>query len=116
VLEDWRARLILAELRKVILVASQFFEFLHGLGHSATWRHVRLISVLAPNNGHTKSPPFAAQRPNESSKLDGFLRSRAVPIISIFHSLRRTTASAVHSADATAAPQATCSVALTALT
>jgi len=32
VLEDWRARLILAELRKVILVASQFFEFLHSLG------------------------------------------------------------------------------------
>jgi hypothetical protein len=27
-------RLILAELRKVILVASQFFEFLHSLGHS----------------------------------------------------------------------------------
>ena len=33
VLEDWRARLIVAELRKVILIASQFFEFLHGLGH-----------------------------------------------------------------------------------
>jgi hypothetical protein len=32
VLEDWRVRLILAELRKVILVASQFFEFLHSLG------------------------------------------------------------------------------------
>ena len=33
-LEDPRARLILVELRKVILVASQFFEFLHSLGHS----------------------------------------------------------------------------------
>jgi hypothetical protein len=27
VLEDWRVRLISAELRKVILVASQFFDF-----------------------------------------------------------------------------------------
>jgi hypothetical protein len=34
-LEDWRARLILAALRKVILVASQFFEFLHSLTQQA---------------------------------------------------------------------------------
>src|ERR1700693_1897642 len=31
-----------------------------------------------PNNGHTKSQPFAAQRPNEFSKLDGFLRASAI--------------------------------------
>jgi len=36
----------LAELRKVILVASQFFEFLHSLGHSATWSDSPATSVL----------------------------------------------------------------------
>ena len=37
-LEDWRARLISVELRKVILVASQFFEFSAylGSGHPQT--------------------------------------------------------------------------------
>ena len=33
-IEDWRTPLISVELRKVILVASRFFEFLHRLGHS----------------------------------------------------------------------------------
>ena len=42
VLEDWRARLVLAESRKVILVASQLFEFLHSLGHS---RPIHLVPV-----------------------------------------------------------------------
>ena len=31
-----------------------------------------------PNNGHTKSQPFAAQRLNEFSKLDDFLRASAI--------------------------------------
>jgi hypothetical protein len=42
-LEDWRALLILVELRKFILVASQFFEFLHGLGQQQTSR--RFLSL-----------------------------------------------------------------------
>jgi hypothetical protein len=48
VLEDWRARLILAELRKVILVASQFFEFLHSLGHLRPFVDVDGMSALRP--------------------------------------------------------------------
>jgi len=48
VLEDWRARLILAELRKVILVASQFFEFLHSLGHFRPIDDVCAMSAFPP--------------------------------------------------------------------
>jgi hypothetical protein len=40
--------LILAELRKVILVASQFFEFLHSLGQSRRFRDVCLMSGSTP--------------------------------------------------------------------
>ena len=42
-LEDWRALLILVDLRKFILVASQFFEFLHSLDPSLTWGSPRLL-------------------------------------------------------------------------
>jgi hypothetical protein len=48
VLEDWRARLILAELRKVILVASQFFEFLHSLGHQRRFERKPRTSAYPP--------------------------------------------------------------------
>jgi hypothetical protein len=43
-LVDWQARLILVELRKVILVASQFFEFLHSLGQTRPGRASRRTS------------------------------------------------------------------------
>jgi hypothetical protein len=49
VLEDWRARLILAELRKVIVVASQFFEFLHSLGQSRHFEREQATSAIHPN-------------------------------------------------------------------
>jgi hypothetical protein len=54
VLEDWRARLILAELRKVILVASQFFEFLHSLGHSRPGRASRKSGYVRSGSITTK--------------------------------------------------------------
>jgi hypothetical protein len=48
VLEDWRARLISVELRKVILVASQFFEFLHSLGHQRRFKDSSRASASRP--------------------------------------------------------------------
>jgi hypothetical protein len=48
VLEDWRARLISVELRKVSLVAPQFFEFLHNLGHFRQINDVCAMSAFHP--------------------------------------------------------------------
>jgi hypothetical protein len=53
VLEDWRARLILAELRKLILVASQFFEFLHSLGLRPTYKQHQSMSAFGGISGHS---------------------------------------------------------------
>jgi hypothetical protein len=40
--------LILVELRKFILVASQFFEFLHSLGHQLPHRLVAVVAAVPP--------------------------------------------------------------------
>ena len=48
--KDLPAHLILLDWRKTILVASQFFAFLHSLGHKRPIHGVRAMSVLRPNS------------------------------------------------------------------
>jgi hypothetical protein len=87
VLEDWRARLILAELRKVILVASQFFEFLHSLGQSLPNCDVRVASVYLSNADiHLSIADMRAQWRRPENTHAEILLARTAPSASVIGS------------------------------